>query len=64
MRGIILGYRNFTSGAAFRGSGVIVPVDGMSAADSYADFSTAYTLLDAPSLSAKSTLTTADMIKF
>jgi hypothetical protein len=62
-----LGYFDLTSGAAgaaFRGSGVIVPVDGMSAADHYADFSTTYTLLNARSLSAKSTLTTADTINF
>ncbi|HZC55225.1 MAG TPA: cysteine hydrolase [Xanthobacteraceae bacterium] len=52
------------AGAAFRGLNVIVPVDGMSAVDPYADLSTAYTLLNAPSLSAKSTLTRADMIKF
>ena len=43
---------------------VIVPVDGMSAVDPYADLSTAYTFLNAPSLSAKTTLTKADMIKF
>lgn len=52
------------AGAAFRGLNVIVPVDGMSAVDPYADLSTAYTVLNAPSLSAKSTLTKADMIKF
>jgi nicotinamidase-related amidase len=52
------------AGAAFRGMNVIVPVDGMSAADPFADLSTAYTVLNAPSLSAKSTLTKADMIKF
>ncbi len=52
------------AGAAFRGMNVIVPVDGMSAVDPYADLSTAYTLLNAPLLSAKSTLTKADMIKF
>jgi nicotinamidase-related amidase len=52
------------AGAAFRGMNVIVPVDGMSAVDPYADLSTAYTFLDAPSSSAKTTLTKADMIKF
>ena len=52
------------AGAAFRGMNVIVPVDGMSAVDPYADLSTAYTFLNAPSLSAKTTLTKADMIKF
>jgi nicotinamidase-related amidase len=49
------------AGAAFRGMSVIVPVDGMSASDPFADLSTAYTILNAPSLSA---LTKADMIKF
>jgi nicotinamidase-related amidase len=52
------------AGAAFRGMNVIVPVDGMSAVDPSADLSTAYTFLNAPSLSAKTTLTKADMIKF
>jgi len=52
------------AGAAFRGLNVIVPVDGMSAVEPYADFSTAYTFLNAPSMSAKSTLTKTDMIKF
>src|ERR1700733_6315414 len=52
------------AGAAFRGMNVIVPVDGMSAVDPYADYSTAYTFLNAPLLSAKTTLTKADMIKF
>jgi nicotinamidase-related amidase len=52
------------AGAAFRGMNVIVPVDGMSAIEPYADFSTAYTFLNAPSMSAKSTLTKTDMIKF
>src|SRR5215472_7490123 len=52
------------AGAAFRGLNVIVPVDGMSAVELYADFSTAYTFLNAPLLSNKSTLTKTDMIKF
>lgn len=52
------------AGAAFRGMNVIVPVDGMSASDPFADLSTAYTILNAPSLSTKSSLTKADMIKF
>jgi nicotinamidase-related amidase len=52
------------AGAAFRGMNVIVPVDGMSAVDPYADLSTAYTFLNAPLVSAKTTLTKADMIKF
>jgi nicotinamidase-related amidase len=52
------------SGAAMRGLKVIVPVDGMSAAEPFADLTTAYTFATAPSVSAKSTLTRSDMIKF
>jgi nicotinamidase-related amidase len=52
------------AGAAFRGLNVIVPVDGMSAADPYADVASAFMFVNAPSLSAKTTLTKADMIKF
>ena len=52
------------SGAALRGMNVIVPVDGMSASDPFADLSTAYTFVNGPSVSAKTTLTKADMIKF
>lgn len=50
--------------AAMRGLKVIVPVDGMSAANPYADLTTAYTFATAPIVSAKSTLTKIDMIKF
>ncbi|HEY1474896.1 MAG TPA: cysteine hydrolase [Pseudolabrys sp.] len=52
------------SGAAFRGMNVIVPVDGMSAVDQYADFSTVFTFMNAPSVSPKTTLTKIDLIKF
>jgi nicotinamidase-related amidase len=52
------------AGAALRGMNVIVPVDGMSSVDPYADLTTAYTFANAPLLSAKSTLTKTDMIKF
>ena len=52
------------AGAAMRGLKVIVPVDGMSAAEPYADLTTVYTFATAPSVSAKSTLTKIDMIKF
>jgi nicotinamidase-related amidase len=52
------------AGAAMRGLKVIVPVDGMSAAEPYADLTTAYTFATAPLVSAKSTLTRTDMIKF
>lgn len=50
--------------AAMRGLKVVVPVDGMSAAEPYADLTTAYTFATAPLVSAKSTLTRIDMIKF
>ncbi len=50
--------------AAMRGLKVIVPVDGMSAAQPYADLTTVYTFATAPLVSAKSTLTRSDMIKF
>ena len=52
------------AGAAMRGLKVIVPVDGMSAAEPYADLTTAYTFATAPLVSTKSTLTRTDMIKF
>jgi nicotinamidase-related amidase len=52
------------SGAAFRGMSVIVPVDGMSAVDPYADYSTIFTFMNAPSVSTKTTLTKIDMVKF
>jgi nicotinamidase-related amidase len=51
-------------GAALRGMNVIVPVDGLSSVEAYADLSTVYTFSNAPSLSAKSTLTRSTMIKF
>ncbi len=52
------------SGAAFRGLNVIIPVDGMSAADPYGEYSTVFTFMNAPAVSAKTTLTRSDMIKF
>jgi nicotinamidase-related amidase len=52
------------AGAAFRGLNVIVPVDGMSAADPYADLASTFMFVNSPSLSTKTTLTKADMIKF
>ena len=52
------------SAAALRGMNVIVPVDGMSALDPYAELSAAYTLANAPLISKKVTLTKLDMIKF
>ena len=50
--------------AALRGLNVIVPVDGLSSVDAFADLSTVYTFTTAPALSAKSTLTRSEMIKF
>ena len=52
------------SGAALRGMNVIVPVDGMSAVDPISEFATALTFAHAPLVSAKTTLTKIDMIKF
>ncbi len=52
------------SAAALRGMNVIVPVDGLSAVDAYADLSTVFTFMNAPLVSAKTTLTRSDMIKF
>jgi nicotinamidase-related amidase len=52
------------AGAVFRGMNVIVPVDGMSARDPYAEYSTVFTFTSAPQVSVKSTLTKSDMIKF
>jgi nicotinamidase-related amidase len=52
------------SAAALRGMNVIVPVDGLSAVDAYADLSTVFTFMNAPLVSAKVTLTRSGMIKF
>jgi nicotinamidase-related amidase len=52
------------SEAALRGMNVIVPVDGMSSLDPFADLSAAYTFINAPFISTKTTLTRSDMIKF
>jgi nicotinamidase-related amidase len=52
------------AGAALRGLNLIVPVDGLSSQDAYADYGTVYNFTSAPSVSAKATLTKVDMIKF
>ncbi len=52
------------SGAAFRGLNVVIPVDGMSSVDAYADYSTVFTFMNAPLVSSKTTLTKIDMVKF
>ncbi len=51
------------SGAVFRGFHVIVPVEGMSAADPYAEQYVAWNMANAP-LSPKPVVTSIDMIKF
>ena len=52
------------SGAALRGFKVIVPVDGMSAENAYAEQYTAWHLLNAPRVGPQVTLTRIDMIQF
>jgi nicotinamidase-related amidase len=52
------------SGAAFRGMKVIVPVDGMTSADPISEYATVLDFQTAPGVSAKTTLTRSDMIKF
>jgi len=52
------------SAAALRGMNVIVPIDGMSAVDAYADVSTIFTFMNTPSVSPKTTLTRSGMIAF
>ena len=54
-----------SSAAALRGFNVIVPVDGMSGENTYIEQYVAYNLTHAPGgVSAKTTLTSIDMIKF
>ena len=52
------------TGAAMRGLNVIIPVDGMSAIESYAEQYTAWHMLNAPGTRARSTLTTFDRMTF
>jgi nicotinamidase-related amidase len=52
------------SGAAFRGMSVIIPVDGMTSVDTIAEYATVLDFMTAPQVSAKTTLTKSDMIKF
>jgi len=51
------------SGAALRGMQVILPVDGMSAENTYAEQYTAWHLVNAPRVSAKVILTRIDLLK-
>jgi nicotinamidase-related amidase len=55
---------NTAAGAAARGLNVIVPVDGMSAVDPFAEQYAVWHLANAPSVSTKATLTKIDLIKF
>ena len=52
------------SAAAFRGMHVIVPVDGMSAENTYAEQYVAWNMVNAPRVSNQSVLTKIDMIKY
>jgi hypothetical protein len=52
------------SGAAFRGMNVVIPVDGMSSVDAIAEYATVIDFQTAPQVSARTTLTRSDMIKF
>jgi nicotinamidase-related amidase len=52
------------SGAAFRGFKVIAPVDGLSADNRFAELSSVWTMMNAPFVSANTTMTRIDMIKF
>jgi len=52
------------TGASMRGFQVIVPVDGMSSVEPYAEQYTAWHMLNAPGTRARTTLTTFDRISF
>jgi len=52
------------TGAAMRGYNVIIPVDGMSAGNLYAEQYTAWHLINAPGTRRRTTLTRFDMIGF
>lgn len=60
----ILKDNGITTVIAGGGMNVIIPVDGISAVDPYAEYSTVFTFMNAPSVSTKTTLTKSDMIKF
>ena len=51
-------------GAAFRGMEVIVPADGMSAENVFAELYVAWNMVNAPRVSNQSVLTTIDRIRF
>ena len=52
------------SGAALRGLDVVVPVDGMSAAEVYPEQYTAWHLANAPVVGQRVTLTRIDMVRY
>ena len=52
------------TGASIRGLQVIIPVDGMSAVETYAEQYTAWHMLNAPGTRARTTLTSFDMMSF
>lgn len=52
------------TGSAFRGYNVIVPVDGMSANDPYAEQYTAWHMLNSPGTRGRATLTKTNLISF
>jgi nicotinamidase-related amidase len=54
---------NTASQAAFRGLKVVIPVDGMSAENTYYEQYTAYHMTTAPGVAQQTTLTRIDMIK-
>ena len=52
------------SEAAFRGMNVIVPLDGISAENTYIEQYVAHNFTSAPGVAGKVTLTSVDMVKF
>lgn len=52
------------SGAALRGMKVVIPVDGISSESTYAEQYVAWNMVNAPRISAETTLSRTDMIKF
>jgi nicotinamidase-related amidase len=55
---------NTSSDAAFHGMNVVVPVDGMSSTELYAEQYVAWHMTHAPAVAAKTTLTSFDQLKF
>jgi nicotinamidase-related amidase len=55
---------NTGSDAAFHGMNVVVPVDGMSSTELYAEQYVAWHMTHAPAVAAKTTLTSLDLLKF